>query len=937
MLSLIRYWLQPPVFPGDENKTRVARTLHVILLISLVGVAVYTILLIGFARGEVQSLIFAFVALPLILGLWYSMRKGYVYIASALLVSLAWLNLTVAAIADGYGIRGTSLLGYILIVITAGLLINGSFAVVFALLNITSGLILVYLQNSGLLPEKTVVQTDLTIWTAQAVFSISAALVLRHALESLHGAIQRASLSESYYRMLFEEAPEGILIVDGSNRITMANAAIYQITGYLREEIIGRSPLDFVAPEDLASRPPRPLDELKITDSNRRERVLVCKDGSRLNVIIGSTYMPDGRFQYIIQDITDRKRMEAALRASEEKFAKSFQSSPDAITISTVGTGKFIEVNDGFCHMSGYTREETLGRSAEELNIWEDVNDRRELVTILQRDGNVRDFETTLRSKTGKPLDCLLSVEAVEIGGQWCMLVVTRDVTERKRMEEELRLSEERYRLISSVISDYIFSIILDEKGELHLNWVAGAFERITGFTIDEFNNRGGWLSILHPDDQEKDAQDTANLMNNRRAISEIRLIHKDGSIRWVRSYGHPVWDEEKNQLVGIYGAVQDITEQKQIEQELRLSEQRYRLVSSVISDYTFSNLQNEKGEIVLDWVAGAFEKISGYTFEEFNARGGWVSTVHPDDLEQDARDMEILRHNQQVISELRTIHKDGGIHWVRSYAHPIWDARRNQLVGIYGAVQDITDRKRIEQDRENLISDLEAKNQELEQFTYTVSHDLKAPIITIKGFLGFIAEDALSGNLERLRVDIRRISEAADKMHRLLNDLLELSRIGRLMNTLDAVAFEDLVNDACAILQGRLQENRIEVLVKSELPFIYGDPQRLLEVVQNLMDNAAKFIGDQRHPIIEIGQLEESQAGFVTLYVRDNGIGIAPQFHERIFGLFNRLDPNVEGTGVGLALVKRIVEFHGGRIWVESEPGQGATFFFTLPGSKSG
>ena len=806
MLSLIPYWLQPPVFPGDENKTRVARTLNVILLISLVGVAVYTILLIGFARGEVQSLIFAFVALPLILGLWFSMRKGHVYIASALLVSLAWLNLTVAAIADGYGIRGTSLLGYILIVITAGLLINGSFAVVFAFLNITSGLMLVYLQNSGLLPEKTVVQTDLTIWTAQAVFSISAALVLRHALESLHGAIQRASLSESYYRMLFEEAPEGILIVDGSNRITLANAAVYQITGYPPEEIIGRSPLDFVAPEDLAGRPPRPIDELKIAGSNRRERVLVCKDGSRLNVIIGSTYMPDGRFQYIIQDITDRKRMEAALRASEEKFAKSFQSSPDAITISTVETGIFIEVNDGFCHMSGYTRQETLGRSADELNIWDDVNDRREMVTILQREGKVRDFETTLRSRTGKPFDCLLSVEAVEIGGQWCMLVVTRDVTERKRMEEELRLSEERY-----------------------------------------------------------------------------------------------------------------------------------RLVSSVISDYTFSNLLNEKGEIVLVWVAGAFEKISGYTFEEFNARGGWVSTVHPDDLEQDARDMEILRHNQQVISELRTIHKDGGIRWVRSYAHPVWDARKNQLVGIYGAVQDITDRKRIEQERENLIRDLEAKNQELEQFTYTVSHDLKAPIITIKGFLGFIAEDALSGNLERLRVDIRRISEAADKMHRLLNDLLELSRIGRLMNTLDAVAFEDLVNDACAILQARLQENRVEVIVKSELPFIYGDPQRLLEVVQNLLDNAAKFMGDQRHPIIEIGQLEESQDGFVTLYVRDNGIGIAPQFHERIFGLFNRLDPAVEGTGVGLSLVKRIVEFHGGQIWVESELGQGATFFFILPHSKSG
>jgi PAS domain S-box-containing protein len=777
-----------------------------------------------------------------------------------------------------------------------------------------------------------------SILSPLAVLAIGTALVIvsmRHRDQLEQDRQDLLRQSEERYRMLFEEAPDGILIIDSNNRILMANAVVYQLTGYSPEEILGHGPNEFIAPEDLARRPPRPVSEMRVPGPMRRERTLVCKDQSRLNVVISSSFMPDGHFQYIIQDVTTRQKMEDALRASEEKFAKSFQSSPDAVTISSIASGKFIDLNDGFCAMSGYTREEALGRSAEELGIWENIEHRKSMVEILQREGRVRDFETMLIPKSGEPIHCLLSVELIDVAGQKCMVAITRDVTERKRIEAELRLSEERYRLVSSVISDYIFSTVLDENGAISLNWVAGAFERITGFTVEEFNERGGWFSILHPEDREKDQQDTVTLMNNQRVVSEIRIIHKDGSIRWVRSYSHPVWDEERNLLAGIYGAVQDITEQKRIEHDLRLSEERYRVVSSVISDYTFANVQNENGDIVLSWVTGAFEQISGYTFEQFNARGGWVSTIHPDDLEQDAHDMEMLRLNQQVVSEIRTIHKDGSIRWVRNYAHPIWDEQQNQLAGIYGAVQDITDRKRIETERETLIRELEAKNAELEQFTYTVSHDLKAPIITIKGFLGFLAEDALTGNVKRLEVDIQRISEAADKMQNLLNDLLELSRIGRVLNDPESVDFRELVEESEKILQGRLQGTGTRILLNGELPMIYGDRERFFEVIQNLMDNASKFMGAQPKPEIEIGQFGEVQNGLVTLYVRDNGVGIAPQFHERIFGLFNRLDPKIEGTGVGLALVRRIVELHGGKIWVESEVGQGATFFFTLPKSE--
>jgi len=234
---------------------------------------------------------------------------------------------------------------------------------------------------------------------------------------------------------------------------------------------------------------------------------------------------------------------------------------------------------------------------------------------------------------------------------------------------------------------------------------------------------------------------------------------------------------------------------------------------------------------------------------------------------------------------------------------------------------------------RKGLIQELESKNQELERFTYTVSHDLKSPLFTIRGFLGYLEQDALSGNHGRLTADIQRISEATDKMQRLLSDLLELSRIGRMKNESTIIPFDEIVREAVSLVEGRLSERKVSLQIEENLPAIYGDRPRLVEVLQNLLDNAAKFMGDQPEPRIDVGWVSDvTQSQSSTFFVRDNGMGIALEHFDRIFGLFNKLDPRSDGTGIGLALVKRIIEVHGGRIWVESEAGHGTTFFFTLP-----
>jgi signal transduction histidine kinase len=234
-----------------------------------------------------------------------------------------------------------------------------------------------------------------------------------------------------------------------------------------------------------------------------------------------------------------------------------------------------------------------------------------------------------------------------------------------------------------------------------------------------------------------------------------------------------------------------------------------------------------------------------------------------------------------------------------------------------------------------DLVAELEAKNGELERFTYTVSHDLKSPLYTLRGFLGYMDRDAESGNIARLRSDIGRSLDAADKMRRLLDDLLELSRIGRLVNPPEEVPFAEIAREAVALVRGRLDQRGVAVEICPGLPSVRGDRVRLVEIVQNLVDNAAKFMGDEPQPRIVIGA--RSVGGEAVFFVRDNGIGVPPQHAERVFRLFEKLEPASEGTGIGLALVQRIVELHGGRIWVEtSGPEGGASFCFTLPRAET-
>jgi PAS domain S-box-containing protein len=311
----------------------------------------------------------------------------------------------------------------------------------------------------------------------------------------------------------------------------------------------------------------------------------------------------------------------------------------------------------------------------------------------------------------------------------------------------------------------------------------------------------------------------------------------------------------------------------------------------------------------------------------------GYRARIHPDDRPAaDEAVRSALEGGRRYSVRHRVLEPGGVVRWLEGHGRVDRD-REGRPVRTRGTILDVTERQKAEAEREQLIRELEAKNTELEQFTHTVSHDLKSPLITMRGFLGLVERDVAEGRTDRLKADLERVRGATDSMQRLLHELLALSRVGRIVNPSERVSFGEIAREAAALVRPRLEERGVRVEIAPDLPEVFADRARLVHVVQNLLENAVKFLGDQAAPAVEVGVRPGTAGGPPTLFVRDNGVGIDPRFHEKVFGLFEKLDPRAEGTGVGLALVKRIVEVHGGRVWIESAGrGQGTTVCLTLP-----
>jgi PAS domain S-box-containing protein len=385
------------------------------------------------------------------------------------------------------------------------------------------------------------------------------------------------------------------------------------------------------------------------------------------------------------------------------------------------------------------------------------------------------------------------------------------------------------------------------------------------------------------------------------------------------------VYSPQREYFVAIF---EDITEQKRAEAELRESEQRLLLALDVsrmgIWELDLS-LHTAHRTLRHDQIFGYETLLPEWTYEMF-----LVHVIPEDRADVDEKFNEAIAKQQVWSFDCRIRRSDGVVRWIMALGKGEYDPN-GKPVRMLGIVQDITDRKQVEQQREILIKDLEQKNAELERFTYTVSHDLRSPLITIHGFTGLLETDIAGNNATAIAHDLDRINTAATKMEELLHDLLNLSRIGRIVNPPEKVSFTVIAEGAVELLEVGIRERKVVVVIDPGMPVVKVDQARVREAIMNLVENAVKFMGDQQYPEIRIGvDYDNNQPVF---FVRDNGIGIDPKYFGKLFNLFEKLDAKKEGSGVGLAIVRRIIEVQGGRIWVESGgPGKGSTFRFTLP-----
>ncbi|HEX3014725.1 MAG TPA: PAS domain S-box protein, partial [Methanobacterium sp.] len=515
------------------------------------------------------------------------------------------------------------------------------------------------------------------------------------------------------------------------------------------------------------------------------------------------------------------------------------------------------------------------------------------------------------------------------------------DIVERKKAEEELLKSEKLMNRSQKIahIGSWELDLINNK-----VYWSNEAY-RIFGMHPKEFGaTYESFLEIVHPDDRKavddaysgsiREGKDTYEIEHKivKKSTGEVRVVHEKGQ--------H--FKDKAGRIIRSTGMVHDITERKKTEEKIQM------LANIVESSDDAIISKSLKGRI-LSWNKGA-EFIYGYSAEE--VMGKDISILAPPQLNDEVKLLiEKIKNGEHVLHyETIRIRKDNEKIYVSLTLSPIFDASRN-LIGISTIARDITHRKNIEKElkksydklelkvRERtaeldlLIGELKRSNDELRRFAYVSSHDLQEPLRTIASFTQLL-ERRYKGKLDADADEFMGyIVDAAKRMQQLINDLLEYSRVTTKGKEFFPVDVNEVLDDVLQNLKTSIDENNAEITV-DKLPTVTADKSQLCQLFQNLIGNAIKFKKPDEPPKIHISARKDEERNEYLFSVVDNGIGMELQYAERIFTIFQRLHTREEysGTGIGLSISKKIVERHGGHIWIESELGKGSTFYFTIP-----
>jgi PAS domain S-box-containing protein len=721
--------------------------------------------------------------------------------------------------------------------------------------------------------------------------------------------------SEHKFSLLFDKLsvativfklPEGI--------ITNVNEAGEKLNGFTRQEQVGKTTVDLglVKPEDRK----RILNLLERHGGLINHEISITTGTGEVRfVILNATVLTmDGSLHAITtwQDITDRKRAELALQKSELRFSTIFENSPIAIGISRLSDRKIIHANEAFLNLYGWSREETIGRTTTELGLWANPEARQRFVEALQARQPVRGLEADARQKSGEERHTFVWGELIEINDEPCMLAQIVDITEWKHAEEKLKESEDRFSI--AFHASPVAQSIITQGSSNEIIAVNDACCRLFEYEREELVGGTTGRLNLWENPAERQAAVEEMQATGRVRIREATVRMRSGAIRTVLASLEPItWKG----IPCAISSVIDITDRKHAEEELRSSQNLIRDIIDNTSAMIY--ILDIEGRFIL--VNRKIEKLFGFPNAEIGGRTRQDFLPLELAIQHRNNDLEVFETGQGKIFEEENLEPDGR-HVYLTTKFPLFDANGN-IYAVCGISTDMTARKQMEEE-------LRRSNVELEQFAYVASHDLQEPLRAVAGMVQLL-QRRYQGRLdERADEYIDHAVEAAGRMQTLINDLLAFSRVGRRSNPIEAVQSKACLNAAVKNLDSAIRNSNAEITADA-LPMVHADPSQLIQLFQNLIANGIKF-RNITEPQIHIAAKRVENAWQFS--VQDNGIGIEPQYFERIFLVFQRLHTRREyaGTGIGLAICKKIVERHGGNIWVESTPGIGSTFYFTLP-----
>ena len=745
--------------------------------------------------------------------------------------------------------------------------------------------------------------------------------------------LARAEVDDRAARLaaIVEFSADAIMGKDLHSQVTSWNAGAERMFGYTAQEMVGQ-PMMRIIPDDRPDDEDQILGRIKQGESlehfeTQRKR----KDGRLIDVSVTVSPIKDAEGRIIgaskvARDITERRRIEAALQASEGRYRTLFEHAPDGILI-TDGGNTVLDANASLCRTLGYTRDELIGLHAQDIVVPEELADLEAALAAI-RLAAPYDQEWHFRRQDGSVFPAEMIATLMPDG---TLLGMIREITERRNAEQALRekdlllhASDRRLAEIVTGMTEACFALdkdwrftFVNDRGQTLLH---RRREEMLGQTI--------WETFAQLVGSPQEAHYRCAMTERVPVAFEI---FSPVAKRWLDIRLFPTAE-------GLAAFLLDIQDRKLGEAALREREHQFRTMVNAIPQLAWT----ARADGFIDWYNERWYQYTGTTPAQMEG-WGWQSVHDPAALpEVMNRWQQALDSAQPAEMEFPLRGANGEFRTFLTRVCPLKDAA-GEVVQWLGTNTDVDALRRALHEVDLLNAELEdrvvertaqleAANKELEAFSYSVSHDLRAPLRAVDGFSQAVVEDYGAQLPPDGRRQLQVIRESAQKMGQLVDDLLSFSRLSRQPLKRQTVQVDHLVREVLIELQAGCPQRDVQITL-GDLPRCQGDRALLQRVWVNLLSNALKYSGKREHPALEIGCLSQDDEN--VYFVRDNGTGFDMRYAGKLFGVFHRLHraEDYEGTGVGLAIVQRVVHRHGGRVWAQAEVDCGATFFFTLAG----